>query len=105
MAPALVQAMEPASLERMHTPVEIILGDADTVAPPATNGLVAARMIPDAALIQLPGVGHYDFLSTCTDNGRATVPVCNTSVPQDGTHRHAIEAAEAFFSRTLRATQ
>src|SRR5471032_197737 len=38
MAPALVQALQPASLEHLHTPVDIILGDLDTTAPPATIG-------------------------------------------------------------------
>jgi predicted dienelactone hydrolase len=103
MAPALVQALDPAGLERMHLPLEIILGDADPVAPPGTNGLVAARMIPNASLIRLPGVGHYDFLASCTRFGQALVPRCKTSVPQGQTHRHAIEAAEAFFGRELTA--
>jgi predicted dienelactone hydrolase len=101
MAPGLVQALAPASLQHMRLPVEIILGNADTVAPPATNGLVAAGMIPKASLIRLPGVGHYDFLSTCTDSGRLLSPLCKTDVPQDDTHRQAIEAAEAFFNRHL----
>ena len=49
MAPALVQAIDPASLAAMRVPVRIILGDADTVATPATNGLVAAQAIPGGA--------------------------------------------------------
>jgi predicted dienelactone hydrolase len=105
MAPALVQALDPASLEHMHVPVEIILGDADTVVPPATNGLVAAKMIPNVSLIRLPGVGHYDFVSSCTESGRAVIAVCRTEVPQADTHRQAIEAAEAFFSRQLKTAQ
>lgn len=103
MAPALVQALVPASLESMRLPVEIILGGADTVAPPATNGLAAARMIPNASLVQLSGVGHYDFLSSCTESGRAKVRLCKASVPQEDTHQRAIEAAEAFFGRNLTA--
>jgi predicted dienelactone hydrolase len=101
MAPGLVQALQPASLENIRLPVEIILGDADTVAPPSTNGLIAARIVPNASLIRLPGVGHYDFLSTCTQSGRATLARCKVSVPQETTHRQAIEAAETFFGRTL----
>ncbi len=105
MAPSLVQALAPASLEHMHVPVEIILGDADPVAPPSTNGLIAAKMIPNVSLIRLPGVGHYDFLSSCTESGRAIVPRCRTDVPQADTHRQAIGAAEAFFSRQLGVAQ
>jgi len=101
MAPGLVQALDPASLVRLRAPVEIILGDADTVAPSATNGLVAAKLIPGAVLDRLPGVGHYDFLASCTEAGRALVPLCKTEVPQADTHRQAIMRAEAFFNRQL----
>lgn len=104
MAPAIVQSLEPASLVRLRVPVEIILGDADTTAPPSTNGLVVARLVPRASLIRLAGVGHYDFLASCTEAGSATVPVCKLAVRQSETHRIAIEAAEAFFGRHLGAT-
>jgi hypothetical protein len=60
-------------------------------------------MIPGAVLDRLAGVGHYDFLSACTENGRVLVPVCKTAVPQADTHRRAIMAAEAFFGRQLGA--
>ena len=80
----------------------IILGDADPVAPPATNGLVAAKAIPNAQLKVLPGVGHYDFLSTCTAAGVAVVPLCvYDDVPQDPTHQAAIEMGLAFFDKAL----
>jgi hypothetical protein len=39
-------------------PVDIALGDADTVAPPASNRLVAAKLIPGAELEQFPGVSR-----------------------------------------------
>ena len=64
IAPAIVQALPPEGLAKMKVPVAIILGDADPVAPPETNGLVAAKAIPHAELKVLPGVGHYAFLST-----------------------------------------
>lgn len=103
MAPAIIQALTPESLSAIKTPVAIILGDADPVAPPATNGLVAARDIPGAELKVLPGVGHYDFLSTCTRFGHAHVPVCSAKVSQDDTHEAAIDTAVAFFDRALGA--
>jgi predicted dienelactone hydrolase len=103
MAPALVQALDPAGLAQMRTPVAIVLGDADTVAPPATNGLVAAKLIPGVELSQLPGVGHYDFLSSCTEGGKAVVPQCDMiHVPQAETHNRAIAAARDFFGRKLK---
>ena len=48
MAPGIVQSLDPESLKRMRLPVAILLGDADKVAPPATNGEVAAALIPGA---------------------------------------------------------
>ena len=103
IAPAVVQALPPAGLARIGVPVAIILGDADPIAPPATNGLVAAKAIRHAQLKVLPGVGHYDFLSTCTAAGMAAVPLCAIKVAQDGTHQAAIDMAVAFFTRTLGA--
>ncbi|HEY1750641.1 MAG TPA: alpha/beta hydrolase, partial [Caulobacteraceae bacterium] len=101
MAPAIVQAFDPASLAADHTPVAIILGTADPVAPPDTNGRVAARLLPHARLTELPGVGHYDFLATCTPAGVAAIPVCADKVPQEATHKAAVDAALAFFHKTL----
>jgi predicted dienelactone hydrolase len=103
IAPAIVQGLPPEGLARMKVPVAIILGGADPVAPPDTNGLVVAKAVPRAELKVLPGVGHYDFLSTCTPAGVAAVPVCTAKVPQDETHRAAIDMALAFFKRTLGA--
>jgi predicted dienelactone hydrolase len=101
IAPAIVQSFDPASLKADQTPVAIILGDADPVAPPHTNGLVAAQDLPHVELKVLPGVGHYDFLATCTPAGVAAVPVCADKVPQDPSHHAAIDMALAFFARTL----
>jgi predicted dienelactone hydrolase len=101
MAPALVQSLDPDSLKAMRPPVRILLGDADKVAPPATNGQVAAALIPGAKLTALPHVGHYDFLAECTPAGNATIPVCPTEVPRAATHKTAIDEAVAFFDATL----
>ena len=101
MAPAIVQALDPASLAAMNTPVSIVLGDADPVAPPHTNGGVAARAIPRAQLKALPGVGHYDFLSVCSPQARASIPICRTEVPQGMTHVTALQTALIFFGRTF----
>jgi predicted dienelactone hydrolase len=101
MAPAIVRGLPSDGLRHIRVPVAIILGDADPVAPPATNGLVAARLIPHAELKVLPGVGHYDWLATCTPEGVAALDICADKVPQDATHAAAIDMALAFFARTL----
>jgi len=103
IAPAIVQAFDPASLKAVQTPVAIILGAADPVAPPDTNGRVAARDLPHVEIKELPGVGHYDFLATCTPAGVAAVPVCVAKVPQDPTHQAAIDFALQFFGKHLAA--
>jgi predicted dienelactone hydrolase len=102
MAPGPIQMLDPSSLVAMRTPVSIMLGEQDIDAPPATNGLIAAKAIPGATLLRLPGVGHYDFVDECTGAGRATFGrKCTFSVPQTDTHRQAIAAAQEFFARTL----
>ena len=101
MAPGIVQSLDPESLKSMRAPVRILLGDADKVAPPATNGEVAAALIPGARLTVLPHVGHYDFLAECTPAGDAVVPVCPTAVPRAATHKAAIDEALALFDATL----
>ena len=101
MAPAIVQSLDPESLKSLRPPVRILLGDADKVAPPATNGEVAAALIPGAKLTALPHVGHYDFIAECTPAGDAMIPVCPTEVPRAATHETAIDEAIAFFNATL----
>jgi pimeloyl-ACP methyl ester carboxylesterase len=103
MAPAVVQELDPASLANIRIPVYIIVGDADGVAPPATNALVAAKSIPGAELQQLANVGHYDFVATCTEAGRKIIQICNVRVPQRDTHNWAITAAQDFFGRNLKS--
>jgi predicted dienelactone hydrolase len=101
MAPAIVQALDPAGLGNLKQPVRILLGDADVVAPPATNGYVAAKLLPHVSMRTLPSVGHYDFLGNCTDAGRQAVPLCAVRVPQENTHEDALNAARAFFAKAL----
>ncbi|MDV9041440.1 alpha/beta fold hydrolase [Stenotrophomonas sp. RAC2] len=103
IAPAIVQAFAPEQLASLRQPVSIVLGEADTVAPPQTNGDVAQAAIPGAALQRLPDVGHYDFLAACTAVGVQRLPeLCSSSVPKAGTHAQAVDAAVRFFAEALR---
>ena len=101
MAPAPIQSLEPDTLKTLKTPVAIILGDADNVAPPASNGDTAAKLLPHATLKTLHGVGHYDFLGNCTATGLKEEPLCALDLPQDGTHEAAITMAKALFAKNL----
>jgi len=103
LAPAIVQAFAPEQLQALQQPVAIVLGEEDDIAPPATNGEMAAALIPGAALQRLPGVGHYDFLSSCTALGEQQLgPVCSSRVPRAHTHRGAAEGVIAFFRHALK---
>jgi predicted dienelactone hydrolase len=102
LAPALVQAIAPDSFARIHVPTAIVVGVDDKVAEPGTNADIAAKAIPGAMITRLPGVGHYDFLSTCTDAAKASVPICaDVTVPQAATHAEALAKAKALFDSTL----
>jgi hypothetical protein len=85
--------------------VIILLGDANKIVPPATNGGVAAALIPQAKLTTLPHVGRYDFLAECMPAGNAPVPVCPRDVPRAATRKTAIDDALAFFGATLGAKE
>jgi predicted dienelactone hydrolase len=103
MAPGIIEAFDPEGLKIVQQPVSILLGKADEVAQPATNGELAARLLPHASIHELDKVGHYDFLATCTHAGRAQLgALCKHAVAQDVTHEVAIKQATAFFASTLR---
>jgi predicted dienelactone hydrolase len=105
MAPAVISGIDPSSLRAIRVPAVIVLGDADTVATPRYNGLALARLLPDAAVDELPGVNHYDFLDLCTAAGQAAVqgycrPVGDTL--QALAHRIATERALTLFDHALK---
>lgn len=103
LAPAIVQAFAPEQLSSLRQPVSIMLGEADTVAPPQSNGEAAQALIPGAALQRMPAVGHYDFLAGCTAVGVQRLPeLCTASVPRTNTHAQAVDAAVRFFAEALR---
>jgi predicted dienelactone hydrolase len=104
IAPAFVEALDPASLSRVRAPVGIVLGAADPIAPAATNGQLAARLIPGAKLRVLPGVGHYDFLSECGPGGfKVVAPLCADGAGATRAQTHAVTEAVgiAFFDAAL----
>jgi predicted dienelactone hydrolase len=102
IAPALVQGLDPASLKAITIPVEVVAGEADAVAPFATNAKAIADLVPEAVLTPLPGVGHYDFLSLCGPAG-AKLPYCvdGPGANRGVTHAAALAQATAFFAAAL----
>jgi predicted dienelactone hydrolase len=76
MAPGPIQMLDPASLAAMRKPISIMLGDNDIDVPPATNGLIAAKAIPGATLLRLPGVGLV-----CRNSALRIKPAFRSSEP------------------------
>jgi predicted dienelactone hydrolase len=99
IAPAIVQSLDPSSLKRLAMPVGIILGDGDSVVPPAFNGEAAARLIPHAQLTILPGATHYDFLADC--DPAAGIGLCAQARHQQEAHETAIALAGRLFDRAF----
>jgi predicted dienelactone hydrolase len=104
VAPALIQALDFASLKGIRIPVELVLGSTDPIAPPETNGELLARLVPGARLKVLPGVGHYDFLSECgTGGAKEAKAYCTdgTGTKRVETHTSTVATAIQFFDKTV----
>ena len=97
--------MTSASLEQISIPVAIVAGAADTNVPVASSAKYFASHIRGAKLTLLPGVGHYVFLPTCTEQGRQTLgSLCidEAGVDRAAIHAQTIQMAVRFFDRHLK---
>jgi predicted dienelactone hydrolase len=107
MAPGIIEAfgMDEAGLAAMKTPAYITVGARDTQAPPEENAVFAAKHIPGAKLVIIPGlVDHEIFVNECDEEGRDEFPEACIDAP--GVDRHAIhqsvgDAALKFFGAAL----
>jgi predicted dienelactone hydrolase len=106
MAPALGPAFTPAGLAKISIPVEIVAGASDSNVPIESSARYFAAHILHAKLTIFPGaVGHYDFLDSCTDQGRKTLALLCEDAPgvdRDGIHERTIEMVVRFFGAHLR---
>jgi predicted dienelactone hydrolase len=109
IAPVLGGAFTPAGLAEVSIPVALVVGQADTVAPPPTNAQRFARGIPGATLIVLPGqVGHYTFLSQGTAYGKQVSPTfCldHAFIDREAVHKQVAQMATEFFAQHLATSQ
>jgi predicted dienelactone hydrolase len=104
--PALGPGLGGESLRHVQVPVAVIYGTADAIAPPRSNALLIGGSIPGAALVPLQEVGHYDFLSECSETARRQGLVyCKdgAGTTRRETHQRAAAAAIEFFGAALRA--
>jgi len=104
IAPVLGPALKPESLAQMSVPVRIVVGEADTQAPPRESAVPITQAIPTAKLRLIPNVAHYTFLAECTIWGRLLLRhLCSdpSEVIRQEIHRQVAEEAVAFFGRAL----
>jgi predicted dienelactone hydrolase len=105
IAPAIAQTFVPDSLKNVRVPIEIVVGAADTLAPPTTNAQYLASATGGKLTVLPGGVAHYTFLARCTDQGRRELPdLCSDApgVDRRAIHEQAAKLATSFFDRALR---
>jgi predicted dienelactone hydrolase len=105
IAPVLAHGFTQSRLTDLTIPVRIVVGEADTMAPMATNALHYTQIIQQAQLNVLHGdVGHNEFMAACTAYGRKTEPVCKDAagVNRVRVHREVANMAYEFFESVSR---
>lgn len=105
IAPALGPAFSPQALAKISIPVQIVVGAADPLAPPADNAEYFARHIRGAKLVILPGgVAHYTFLEPCTPSAAKQLPAYCDNAPgvnRVRVHDQVATMAAQFFTAHL----
>lgn len=102
IAPALGGGFTKAGLSKISIPVSIVVGQADKVAPLATNARRYAQLIKGAKLTVLPGeIGHYTFLAECNAHGKAILDICRdaASIDRAQVHQQVTQLAFEFFEK------
>ena len=106
IAPAMGMTFTDDSLRAIRLPVEMVVGNADPIAPARDNDDWIRMNVRGARETILPGgVMHYTFLDTCTPEGKAklgTYCADNASVSRDAVHAKVAEMAVKFFDRSLK---
>jgi len=106
IAPALGPAFRPKALGKISIPVAIVAGASDSNVPIDSSARYFAAHIPHSRLTIFPGaVGHYDFLDSCTDQGRKIRPLLcaqGPNVDRDAIHERTVQLALSFFAATLK---
>lgn len=105
IAPVLGEAFASAGLATIATPVKIVVGEADTMAPAATNAMRFANLIPQAELTILGNqVAHYTFLGEGTALGKQVLPELCLDAPgveRTEIHQQVSQWAKEFFDHHL----
>lgn len=103
IAPALGFTLTEESLREIKRPVEMVVGDADRIAPADSNADYVQTFVRGAGVTLLPKVSHYTFLDTCTAAGKQALPrYCGDDVDRDAVHAQVAAQAVGFFVKALR---
>jgi predicted dienelactone hydrolase len=106
IAPGPGMALTAESLKQLRVPAEVVVGASDRFAPAAGNADWIRENGHGVREVVLPGgVGHYTFLSTCTDAGRKEMGVYCEDAPgvnRDAVHVQVSGMAVEFFERDLK---
>jgi predicted dienelactone hydrolase len=107
MAPGIIKAfgMDETGLSELDVPAYITVGAGDTQTPPKENAEFAAKYIPNAELVILPGaVDHEIFVNECNDEGKDEFPEACKDAPgvdRAAIHEQVGKAALKFFNTNL----
>lgn len=96
-----VQMLAADSLPRITAPTTIVVGGRDRLVPAGQEAAVAARAIPGARLVRIPGVAHYSFIGSCTRYGREVLSFCALAPEQERAHAIALREAIMLFRGAL----
>ena len=105
MAPAMAFTFTQDSMRAIRLPVQMVVGDEDRTAPVKENAAYVRSEIKGAKLTNLPHVGHYTFLDTCTADGKHKLgQLCedDKAIDRDNVHTQVAGTAVDFFRKALR---
>jgi predicted dienelactone hydrolase len=105
ISPAIEEVLTPESLKAIRMPIDVVVGNADPIAPARFNGDYLRAHVRGLRETVLPGgVAHYTFLDTCTAAGKEKLGVYCADEPgvdRDKVHEQVAGMAVGFFKREL----
>ena len=104
IAPAIMHAFRPNSLQDITTPTLFIIGDKDKIAPSKPNAEYANALLKNSQLSVIRNADHYSFLSNCTERGKRVLDLlCEEpyGMARSEVHRQAIQQTVSFLHQYL----
>jgi predicted dienelactone hydrolase len=107
MAPAVGKAFSKNALQSVKLPIQIIIGEADTMTPVKENAQHFANHLPNAKLTIIPGnAEHLTFRNKIKDSSKSCVSPgefdLRSDSPIDQVHGQTSDLALQFFNEQLK---